>query len=117
MASVDVFVTPVPKKKISTYKRVSSKMGKIMRDHGALEFRECIANDVKWGKRTSFPRAVKQRAGETLFFSYIVFKSRAHRDQVNKRAMKDKRMAPMMDPKNWPFDGKRLIYGGFKVMV
>ena len=117
MAYVDGFVTPVPKKKLAAYKRVSTRMGKIMRDHGALEFRECIADDVKWGKRTSFLRAVKQRAGETLFFSYIVYKSRAHRDQVNKRVMKDKRMAPMMDPKNWPFDGKRLIYGGFKVMV
>jgi len=117
MAYVDGFVTPVPKRKIAAYQRVSNKMGRIMREHGALEFRECIANDVKWGKRTSFPRAVKQRAGETLFFSYIVFKSRAHRDQVNKRVMKDKRMAPMMDPKTWPFDGKRMIYGGFKVMV
>src|SRR5258706_11580909 len=107
MAYVDGFVTPVPKKKVPAYKRVSSKMGKIMRDHGALEFRECIANDVKWGKRTSFPRAVKQRAGETLFFSYIVFKSRAHRDQVNKRARKAKRRPPTRDPRNWPFDGKR----------
>ena len=117
MAYVDGFVTPVPKKKLAAYKKVSNRMGKIMRDHGALEFRECIADDVKWGKRTSFLRAVKMKAGETVFFSYIVFKSRAHRDQVNKRVMKDKRMAPMMDPKTWPFDGKRLIYGGFKVMV
>ena len=117
MAYVDGFVTPVPKRKIAAYKRVSNKMGRIMREHGALEFRECVANDVKWGKRTSFPRAIKQKAGETVFFSYIVFKSRAHRDRVNARVMKDKRLAPMMDPKTWAFDGRRMIYGGFKVVV
>ena len=117
MAYVDGFITPVPKKKLAEYRRVSTKMGRIMREHGALEFRECIADDVKWGKRTSFPRSVKQKAGETVFFSYIVFKSRAHRDQVNARVMKDKRVLPMMDPKTFAFDGKRMIYGGFKVLV
>ena len=117
MAYVDGFVTPVPKKKLAAYRKVSNRMGRIMREHGALEFRECVADDVKWGKRTSFLRAVQMKAGETVFFSYIVFKSRAHRDQVNKRVMKDKRMAPYMDPKNFPFDGKRMIYGGFKVWV
>ena len=117
MAYVDGFVTPVPKKKLAEYRRVSTKMGRIMREHGALEFRECVADDVKWGKRTSFPRSVKQRAGETVLFSYIVFKSRAHRDQVNARVMKDKRVLPMMDPKTFAFDGKRMIYGGFKVLV
>ena len=117
MAYVDGFVTPVPKKKLAQYKRVSAKMGRIMREHGALEFRECVADDVKWGKRTSFPRSVKQRAGETVFFSYIVFKSRAHRDQVNARVMKDKRVLPLMDPETFAFDGKRMIYGGFKVLV
>src|SRR6185503_1528445 len=98
MAYVDGFVVPVPKKKLAAYRRVSNRMGKIMREHGALEFRECIADDVKWGKRTSFPRSVQQKAGETVVFSYIAFKSRAHRDQVNARVMKDKRMASMMDP-------------------
>ena len=117
MAYVDGFITPVPKKKLAEYRRVSTKMGRIMREHGALEFRECVADDVKWGKRTSFPRSVKQRAGETVLFSYIVFKSRAHRDQVNARVMKDKRVLPMMDPKTFAFDGKRMIYGGFKVLV
>jgi len=117
MAYVDGFVTPVPKKKLAEYRRVSTKMGRIMREHGALEFRECVADDVKWGKRTSFPRSVKQRAGETVFFSYIVFKSRAHRDQVNARVMKDKRLANMMDPKKMPFDAKRMIFGGFNVVV
>jgi uncharacterized protein YbaA (DUF1428 family) len=117
MAYVDGFLTPVPKKKIADYKRVSEKMGRILRELGALEFRECIADDVKWGKRTSFPRSVKQKAGETVFFSYVVFKSRAHRDRVNARVMKDKRVAATMDPKSFPFDAKRMIYGGFKVMV
>ena len=117
MSYVDGFVTPVPKKKIEAYRRLANKMGRIMREYGALEFRECIADDVKWGKRTSFSRSVKQKPGETVFFSYIVFKSRTHRDRVNARVMKDKRVAAMMDPKAFPFDAKRMIYGGFKVMV
>ena len=117
MAYVDGFVTPVQKRKLAACLRQARKMGRLMREHGALEYREAMADDVKWGKRTSFPRAVKQRAGETVFFSWVVFKSRAHRDAVNKRVMADKRMKPMMDPKNWAFDGKRMIYGGFKVMV
>jgi len=114
---VDGFVTPVPKRKVAAYRRVSQRAGKVWRDHGALEFRECIADDVKWGKRTSFPRAVKQKSGETVFFAYIVYKSRAERDRVNAKVMKDKRLAGMMDPKTLPFDAKRMIWGGFKVVV
>jgi uncharacterized protein YbaA (DUF1428 family) len=117
MAYVDGFVTPVPKRKLKQYMAMSKKMSKVWRDHGALEFRECVADDVKWGKRTSFLRAVKQKAGETVCFAYIAYKSRAHRDSVNARAMKDKRVAPMMNPKNLPFDAKRMIWGGFKVAV
>ena len=117
MAYVDGFVTPVPKRKLEEYRRMSRKAGKVWRDHGALEFRECVADDVKWGKRTSFPRAVKQKAGETVFFSYIVYKSRADRDRVNAKAMKDKRLASMMNPKTMPFDAKRMFWGGFKVVV
>jgi uncharacterized protein YbaA (DUF1428 family) len=117
MAYVDGFVVAVPKKKLEVYRSMSRKMGKVWRDHGALEFRECVADDVKWGKRTSFPRAVKQKPGETVFFSYIVYKSRADRDRVNAKAMKDKRLASMMDPKKMPFDAKRMIWGGFKVVV
>jgi uncharacterized protein YbaA (DUF1428 family) len=117
MAYVDGFVVPVPKKKLEAYRRMSRKMAKVWRDHGALEFRECVADDVKWGKRTSFPRAVKMKPGETVFFSYIVYKSRADRDRVNARAMKDKRLASMMDPKAMPFDGKRMFWGGFKVVI
>jgi uncharacterized protein YbaA (DUF1428 family) len=117
MAYVDGFVTPVPRRKLKQYLAMSRKMSKVWRDHGALEFRECVADDVKWGKRTSFLRAVKQKAGETVCFAYVAYKSRAHRDSVNAKAMKDKRVAPMMNPKNLPFDAKRMIWGGFRVMV
>jgi len=117
MAYVDGFVVPVPKKKLQAYRAMARKAGKVWREHGALEYRECIADDVKWGKRTSFPRSVKQKGGETVFFSYIVYKSRADRDRVVAKVMKDKRLASMMDPKAVPFDAGRMIYGGFKVSV
>jgi uncharacterized protein YbaA (DUF1428 family) len=99
------------------YLAMARKAGKVWLEHGALEYRECVADDVKWGKRTSFPRSVKQAAGETVVFSYIVYKSRADRDRVVAKVMKDKRLAAMMDPKGMPFDGKRMIYGGFKPVV
>ena len=117
MSYVDGFVVPVPKKKVKAYLVMARMAGKVWREHGALEYRECIADDVKWGKRTSFPRSVKQKGGETVFFSYIVYKSRADRDRVVAKVMKDKRLASMMDPKKMPFDGKRFIWGGFKVVV
>jgi uncharacterized protein YbaA (DUF1428 family) len=117
MSYVDGFLVPVPKKKVADYRRMAAKAGKIWREHGALEFRECIADDVTWGKRTSFPRSVKQKTGETVFFSYIVYKSRADRDRINAKVMKDKRLAKMMDPKAMPFDAKRMIFGGFKTVV
>ena len=117
MAYVDGFVVPVPKRSKQAYMRMARKAGKVWRDHGALAYVESIADDVKWGKRTSFPRSVKQKPGETVFFSFVVYKSRAERDRVLAKVMKDKRLAAMMDPKSMPFDGKRMIYGGFKVMV
>lgn len=117
MSYVDGFVVPVPKKKLMAYRRMAQRAGKIWRDHGALEFRECVADDVRVGKRASFPRSVKLKRGETVFFSYIVFKSRADRDRVNAKVMKDKRLAPMMDLKALPFDARRMIFGGFKVLV
>ena len=117
MAYVDGFVVPVPKKKLQAYRAMARKAGKIWREHGALEFRESVADDVKWGKRTSFPRSVKQKSGETVVFSYIVYKSKGDRNRINKKVMSDKRLANMMDPKSMPFDAKRMIYGGFKVMV
>ena len=117
MPYVDGFVVPVPKKNVAAYRAMARKAGKVWRDHGALEFRECIADDVKVGKRTSFPRSVKLKGNETVMFSYIVYKSRADRDRVMAKVMKDPRLAKMMDLKAMPFDGKRMIYGGFKVLV
>jgi uncharacterized protein YbaA (DUF1428 family) len=96
---------------------MAQKAGKVWRDHGALEFIECVADDVKPGKHTSFPQSVKLKPGEMVVFSWIVFKSRAHRDRVNAKVMRDPRLAKMMDPKAMPFDGKRMIWGGFKVLV
>ncbi|MGH8750643.1 MAG: DUF1428 domain-containing protein [Burkholderiales bacterium] len=117
MQYVDGFIVPVPKKNLQAYRRMAQTAGKVWREHGALEYIECIADDVKPGKWTSFPRSVKLKPNETVMFAWIVYKSRAHRDQVNAKVMKDPRLAKMMDPKSMPFDGKRLIYGGFKVLV
>jgi uncharacterized protein YbaA (DUF1428 family) len=116
MAYVDGFVVPVPKKQLQAYRRLAKQAGKVWRGHGALEFRECVADDVKVGKWTSFPQSVKLKPNETVVFSWITYKSRAHRDRVNAKVMKDKRITSM-DPKTMPFDGKRMIYGGFKVLV
>jgi uncharacterized protein YbaA (DUF1428 family) len=117
MAYVDGFVVPVPKKALPAYRRMASKAGKVWREHGALEFRESVADDVKVGKWTSFPRSVKLKKGETVMFSWIVYKSRAHRDRVMAKVMKDKRLADMMNAKDMPFDAKRMIFGGFKIIV
>ncbi len=114
---VDGFVLPVPKKKLDAYRRMAAKAGKVWREHGALDFVECVADDVKPGKVTSFPQSVKLKAGEVVVFSWIVYKSRAHRDSVNKKVMADPRLKAMMEPENMPFDGKRMIYGGFSVLV
>jgi uncharacterized protein YbaA (DUF1428 family) len=117
MRYVDGYVLPVPKKNLQAYRRMAQQAGKVWRDHGALEYSECVADDVKPGKLTSFPQSVKLKPGEIVVFSWIVFKSRAHRDRVNAKVMKDPRLAKMMDPKALPFDGKRMIWGGFKVLV
>lgn len=114
---VDGFIVPVPKKSLQAYRSMAQKAGRIWKEHGALDFVECVADDVKPGKVTSFPQSVKLKAGETVVFSWIVFKSRAHRDRVNKKVMADPRLAGMMDPKAMPFDAKRMIYGGFGVLV
>ena len=113
---VDGFVLPVPKKNVSAYRRMAQKAAKVWRDHGALEFRESVGDDLntKWGK--TFPRVVKTKPGETVFFSWIVFKSRAHRDRVNAKVMKDPRLTKMMTSK-MPFDVKRMAVGGFKILV
>ena len=117
MSYVDGFLLPVPKKNLDAYRRMARKSGKLWRDHGALDYVECVADDVKPGKWTSFPQAVKLKPGETVWFSWIVYKSRRHRDRVLAKVMKDKRITPMMDPKKLPFDGRRMMWGGFKVMV
>jgi uncharacterized protein YbaA (DUF1428 family) len=117
MSYVDGFVVPVPKKALPAYRSMAKKAGKVWREHGALEFRESVADDVKIGKWTSFPRSVKLKKGETVVFSWIVYKSRQHRDRVMAKVMKDKRLADMMNAKDMPFDAKRMIFGGFKIVV
>lgn len=117
MSYVDGFVVPVPKKNMAAYLVIARKMAKVWMDHGAVGFFEALEDDAPWGKRTSFPRSVKMKKGETIVFSWILYESRAHRDRVNKAAMQDKRLAKLMNPKSMPFDAKRMIYGGFKVRV
>jgi uncharacterized protein YbaA (DUF1428 family) len=117
MSYVDGFVVPVPKKNLKAYRDVAALAGKVWREHGALDYKEWVADDVKAGKLTSFPRSVQLKPSETVIFSYIVYKSRAHRDKVLEKVMKDQRLAKMMDPQSMTFDGKRMIYGGFKLLV
>jgi uncharacterized protein YbaA (DUF1428 family) len=117
MHYVDGFIVPVPRKNLKAYKRMALKAAKVWRDHGALEVVECLADDVKKGKWTSFPRSVKLKPGEVVVFSYIVYKSRKDRHRVMGKVMKDPRLADMMNPKEMPFDGKRMIWGGFKTIV
>jgi uncharacterized protein YbaA (DUF1428 family) len=117
MKYVDGYVLPVPKKNLPAYRRMAANAGKVWREHGALEFRECVGEDLKTKKIKSFPSLVKPKPGETVVFSWIVFKSRAHRDAVNAKVMKDPRLTKMMDMKAIPFDSKRMAYGGFEVMV
>jgi uncharacterized protein YbaA (DUF1428 family) len=117
MSYVDGFVLPVPKKNLKKYLAMARKAGRVWKDHGALDYCEAVADDVKVGKWTSFPRSVKLKKNETVVFSYIVYKTRKHRDAVMKKVMSDKRLAKMMDPKAMPFDGKRMIWGGFKSAI
>ncbi len=114
---VDGFVVPVPRARLAEYRRMARKAGKVWREHGALDYVECVGDDVPPGKRTSFPRAVKLKADEVVVFSWIVYRSRRDRDRINASVMKDPRLASMMDPKAMPFDGKRMFWGGFKVLV
>jgi uncharacterized protein YbaA (DUF1428 family) len=117
MKYVDGYVLPVPKKNLPTYRRMAQKAGKIWREYGALQFCECVGDDLEVKIAASFPRTIKLKPGEVVVFSWIVFKSRAHRDSVNAKVMKDPRFKKMMDPKAMPFDSKRMVYGGFKFMV
>ncbi len=115
MRYVDGFVIPLPKKNVQAYRRIALKAGKIWREYGALEFRECVGDDLAVKGMVPFARRIKLKPGETVVFSWIVFKSRAHRDRVNAKVMKDPRLD--MDPRSMPFDVKRMLYGGFKVLV
>lgn len=117
MAYVDGFLVPVPKDKMEAYLDMSRKCGKVWREHGALQYRETVADDVKVGVHTSFPQAVKLEEGEVVVFSWIIYESRAERDRINEAVMADPRLKEMMDPASMPFDGKRLIFGGFEMLV
>ena len=117
MAYVDGFVIPVPKNKLDAYLEIARQAATIWRDHGAIEFRECVADNVKPGQLTSFPQSVQLKEDEVVIFSWIIYESRAKRDEANDKVMNDPRMAEFMKPENMPFDGKRMMYGGFEMMV
>jgi uncharacterized protein YbaA (DUF1428 family) len=117
MNYVDGFVLPVPRRNLATYRRMAQKCGKVWREHGALQYVESVADDVKPGKHTSFPQSVKLKRGEVVVFSFVLYKSRKQRDRVLAKVMKDPRLKKMMNPKAMPFDGKRMFWGGFKAIV
>ena len=117
MPYVDGFVLPIPRKNLKAYARMARKAGKIWREHGAVDYKECVGDDLDVKMGVPFPRQMKVKPGETVVFSYIVFKSRAHRDRVNAKVMKDPRIAGMCDPKAMPFDAARMVYGGFRILV
>ncbi len=114
---VDGFVSPVPISNLDAYRRVAELAGKIWMDHGALQYWECVGDDVQPGKVTSFPQSVQLKDDETVVFSWILYSSREHRDSVNAKVMEDPRMKSIMDPKSMPFDGRRMFWGGFKSLV
>ena len=114
---VDGFVLPVPKRKMAAYRRLAETAAKVWRDHGALEYRECVGEDMKPGFGVPLPKTARCRPGETVVFSWITYRSRAHRDRVNAKVMKDPRLAALCDAKSMPFDMKRMTCGGFEVLV
>jgi uncharacterized protein YbaA (DUF1428 family) len=117
MGYVDGYVLPVPKKNLKAYRRLAQQAAKIWREHGALDYKECVGDDLTTKIGVPFPKHAKAKAGDTVIFAYILFKSRAHRDRVNVKVMKDPRIEGMGDEKSMPFDVKRMAYGGFKVLV
>ena len=117
MKYVDGYVLPVPKKNLQTYRRIAEKAGRIWREHGALQYCECSGDDLNVKFGMPFPKQIKLKQGETVVFAWVVFKSRAHRDRVNAKVMKDPRLKDSMDEKSMPFDCKRMVFGGFKVLV
>lgn len=114
---VDGFVLPVPKKNLAAYRRMAQHASKIWREHGALDYRECVGEDLNVKMGMPFPKQLKTKPAETVVFAYIVYKSRAHRDKVCTKVMKDPRISAMCDPKNMPFDCDRMCYGGFATIV
>ena len=114
---VDGFVLPVPRAKLEAYREMAEKAGRVWKEHGALQFWECVADDVQPGKVTSFPQAVQLKEDELVVFSFIVYASREERDRVNAAVMEDPRIKNMMDPKDQPFDGQRMFWGGFRTLV
>ena len=114
---VDGFVVPVPTGKLDAYRELAELAGKVWMEHGALQYWECVADDVKPGKLTSFPQSVQLKDDETVVFSWILYNSREHHDSVNAKVMEDPRMKDMMDPKRMPFDGARMFWGGFKTLL
>ncbi len=114
---VDGFVLPVPRANVDAYRQIAEAAGKVWKEHGALQFCECVGDDVPSGKLTSFPQAVQLKDDEVVVFSFIVYASREERDRVNAAVMQDARINDMMDPKNQPFDGARMFWGGFKTLV
>lgn len=119
MTYVDGFLIPLPTKNIARYRRMARTACKVWMEHGALGYRECVGDDLKIKGVVPFTKPAQCRKGETVIFAWIVYKSKAHRDRVNAKVMKDPRIAKMMptDPKKFPFDCKRMIYGGFKTIV
>ena len=117
MPYVDGFLLPIRKNKLEAYRKISRAAGKVWREHGALDYKECVADDIKIKGTAPFAKAAGAKGGETVIFAFIVYKSRAHRDAVNKKVMKDPRIGAQMNEKSMPFDVKRMLYGGFKVFV
>ena len=115
MTYVDGYVLPVPKNKLEVYRKIATKAGKIWKEHGALEYKECAGDDMKTGFGVPFPKTMKLKTGETVIFAFVVFKSRAHRDKVNAKVMKDPRLTAGMEEADMPFDCKRMVYGGLVV--
>lgn len=114
---VDGFIVPVPKRNLAAYRKLARRAGKVWREYGALDYRECIADDVPFGKRTSFPRSVKLKPGEVVVLSWIGYRSRRDRDRINAKVMADPRLADLMNTDALPFDGRRMIFGGFKTLL
>jgi uncharacterized protein YbaA (DUF1428 family) len=117
MPYVDGFLIPVPKKNLDAYRRMSRKAGKVWKEYGALEYRETVGDDLRVKGTKTFIQQMKTKPGETVVFSWVVYRSKADRDRINAKVMKDPRLANMMDPKDMPFDAKRMVYGGFKVII